>query len=107
MKKIKFSDNLISLVISKKKNTTWRVNDDKDITEGDSLSLCNTQGEEFARARVISAITKTFRELNNEDKEGHENFSSEEEMYKTYSNYYKDNTTPNTRLKIIKFELLQ
>ena len=47
-----------------------------------------------------------FGYLTEEDKQGHEPFSSDEEMYKTYSGYYNIEVTSNTPLKIIKFQLI-
>ena len=73
---------------------------------GDNLSLCNNNEKEFAKAEVISVRETTFGELIEGDKEGHEKFSSEEEMYKTYSGYYKMKVTPETKLKVIKFKLI-
>jgi hypothetical protein len=45
------------------------------------------------------------RELSEADKEGHETFASNEEMYKTYSRYYQRTVTPETSVKIIRFKL--
>jgi hypothetical protein len=48
----------------------------------------------------------TFGKLTEEDKEGHEEFSSDGEMYKIYSGYYGFQVDSKTELKIIKFKLL-
>ncbi|MFH0889702.1 MAG: ASCH domain-containing protein [Candidatus Aenigmatarchaeota archaeon] len=105
MKRLKFLDYLPELILTGKKNTTWRVNDEKNIQRGDELSLCNKDGVEFARAVVIKAKETVFGKLTEDDKKGHENFANNEEMYKTYSRYYKMEIAPETRLKIIKFRL--
>jgi len=47
----------------------------------------------------------TFGKLTKRDKEGHEEFSSDDEMYRTYSRYYKTCVKPETKLKIITFRL--
>jgi|SRR3989344_2827084 len=106
MKKLKFADHLIGLVLDGKKDTTWRVNDDKGISVGDELALCRKDGSEFARARVTHSSDTTFENVGKEDKEGHEKFSSEKEMYRTYSRYYGMEVTPKTKVKVIKFRLL-
>ncbi|MCB9358873.1 ASCH domain-containing protein [Candidatus Woesearchaeota archaeon] len=105
MKKLKFADDLPEKVLSGTKNSTWRVNDDKDISSGDELSLCRIDGNEFATAKVIFVKETTFGELSEQDWEGHEKFSSEKEMYSTYSKYYDFKVFPETELKIIKFKL--
>jgi len=91
MKKLKFANPLPELVLNKKKDTTWRINDEKDLNVNDELSLCygdlENKDQEFAKAKIIWVKDTTFENLTNEDREGHEKFNSEEEMYKTYSKY--------------------
>ena len=110
MKKLKFAYPLPELVLSKKKDTNWRIYDDKTLEINDELSLCYGDGEnnekEFAKAKIIWIKETTFENLTNEDKDGHEKFNSEEEMYTTYSKYYKTEVKPETRLKVVKFILL-
>ncbi len=107
MKKLKFSEPLPKLVLSREKDTTWRINDDKDITLKDTLSLCYNDEKEFAKAKIISINETKFKYLTEEDKKGHEPFSTDEEMYETYSKYYKINITPETSLKVIKFKIYE
>ena len=107
MKKLKFSDKLIEQVLSEKKDITWRINDEKNIRIGDNISLCNNNEEEFTQAKVLSVKETTFWDMNEEDKKGHEKFSSNEEMYKTYSKYYNARIIPETKLKVIKFKINQ
>ena len=106
MNQLRFAEPLPSLVLGGQKNTTWRINDDKDISVNDQLSLCYNDKREFAKAQVIWIKETTFENLTAEDKDGHEKFSSDEEMYKTYSGYYNINVEPKTKVKIIKFKLL-
>ena len=106
MKKLKFSDPTPELVLNGKKCTTWRINDDKNITISDILSLCRSDGEEFAKAKVTQVREILFENLTGEDKEAHEKFSSDEEMYQIYSKYYNMNVTPKTKVKIIRFRLI-
>lgn len=107
MKKLKFSDPLPGLVLTGQKDLTWRIEDEKGIVVGDELSLCSTEGQEFARAKVTGLKESTFGNMAEEDKKGHEEFSSDEEMYETYSKYYKMKVTPKTKVKIIRFKLLK
>src|SRR3989344_1995866 len=110
MKKLRFAEPLPRLIQIGKKDTTWRINDEKEISCRDELSLCYSDGpnkeNEFARAIVIWIKETTFAELTNEDYEGHEKFVSEKEMYETYSRYYNIGIFPQTRVKVIKFKLL-
>lgn len=107
MKTIKFYQNLVPLVLSGEKNNTWRLFDDKDIQEGDELNFIITETkEEFAKAKVLDTTVKPFKDLTQGDWEGHEKFSSNEEMYETYSGYYSTQVDENTLVKIIRFKLI-
>ena len=107
MKRLKFSDNLVESILNGEKCVTWRINDEKNLLVDDIISCCRTDGKEFARARITFVKETIFEKLTNDDKEGHEKFSSDEEMYKTYSRYYKMQVVPKTKLKVIVFELLK
>ncbi len=69
-------------------------------------SLCYNDGTEFATAKATAVKETTFRDLTAADKEGHENFASDEEMYATYSRYYRVEVTPETNVKVIKFRII-
>ena len=106
MKKLQFSEPLPQLILDGLKDITWRINDKKDITIDDVLSLCYNDGREFARAKVLWVKETRFGYFTGEDKEGHERFSSDEEMYATYSRYYNMEVTPETEVKVIKYRLI-
>jgi len=106
IKKLQFSEPLPQMVLDGIKDTSWRINDEKNITVDDILSLCYNNGREFARASVIWVKETRFKDFTEEDKEGHEKFSSDADMYSTYSRYYKIEVTPDTRVKVIKYRLI-
>jgi hypothetical protein len=107
MKTLKFSPELVPLILDKSKTSTWRLFHDKNLKRDDVLTFFDSfTGKEFAKARVLSIKTLRFKELSEDDLEGHEKFTSKEEMYKTYSSYYKTRIGEDTELKIIRFELI-
>lgn len=107
MKTLKFRPYLIDLILSGKKNVTYRLFDDKDLTVGDELILQNWETlEDFAKARIIETREKRLGDLTEEDLDGHEKFENAGEMYKTYKEYYGDKVRSETMVKIIKFELI-
>lgn len=107
MKSLKFRKYLSELILKGEKTTTWRIFDDKDIQVDDELScLVWETKEEFAKAKVVFVREVPFKDLTQEDLEGHEKFSSDKEMYETYSKYYNQEVTENTIVKIIKFKLI-
>ncbi len=107
MKTLKFSPKLVPLILSGKKTSTWRLFDDKDLQVGDRLVFVNKEtGEEFANAEILSVKETIFCKLTEEDWAGQEKFSSDKEMYATYSKYYSQVVDKNSSVKIIKFKLV-
>ena len=107
MKSLKFRKMLSKLVLNGEKTTTWRIFDDKNIQFGDELSLLIWETKkEFAKAKVVQVREVPFKDLTAEDWDGHEKFSSDKEMYDTYSSYYNQPVTENTIVKIVKFQLI-
>lgn len=105
-KSLKFVNHLIPLVLSGEKTTTWRINDEKGIIKGDILSLRDSQGVELAKARVTDVRKTQFKDLEDKDFAGHEDFKNSAEIYETYSKYYRTEVNPKTKLKVIKFRLI-
>ncbi|HEY5383048.1 MAG TPA: ASCH domain-containing protein [Candidatus Paceibacterota bacterium] len=105
-KTIKFRGNLAKLVLAREKDTTWRLFDDKNLSEGDGVDLVNSDTKEkFGKATLIKVWEKKMEELVDSDFDGHEKFESEEEMYKIYRTYYGNKVGSETIVKIIRFKL--
>lgn len=105
MKSLKFRSHLVPLVLSGEKYVTWRLFDDKNLKVGDDIQLLEfVTNRHFADAEIIKVIEKPLGELQPEDRDGHEGFASDAEMYETYSHYYKTAVTPEALVKIIWFE---
>lgn len=106
MKTLKFAPNLVPLVLSGEKTSTWRLFDDKDLQKGDELILINKEtGEEFAKATILNTREKKLKDLEESDFEGHEKFESEEKMYEAYKSYYGDKVSSDTVVKIVNFKI--
>ena len=108
MKTLKFAENLVPLVLSGEKTSTWRMFDDKDLAVGDELSLIDRgTGKEFAKAKITAVEMKTFGRIDAADLVGHERYTSREEMIKVYRSYYGDQVDEDTPIKMIDFELVK
>lgn len=107
IKKLKFFRFLPELILKGEKDTTWRIRDDKNIQVDNILYLCDSSGKEFAKAKVTKIKETTFENLTKEDKEGHEEYFSDSEMYQAFSRYYKIKVGPKTKIKVIKFRLIK
>jgi len=106
MKTLKFVHELVDPILKGEKFITWRLWDEKDLSEGDEIGLIDkSTGESFSKAKITKVTLKKMGGLAEEDFGGHEEFKSEEERYKVYSRYYGRPVTPNDIVKIIKFEL--
>ena len=105
MKTMKFKPHLCEQILSGEKTATWRLFDDKSLSEGDEIEFMNKETMIVFGTGSISVLKiKTLGTLVESDWEGHERFESEEEMYETYKGYYGDKVGPDSELKIIDFE---
>lgn len=103
---LKFRDHLAKMILAGEKNCTWRLFDDKSLSKGDEISLVNwNTGESFANALITEVREKSMGKLEETDFDGHEKFTSEDEMYAAYRKYYGDKVGPETVVKIIRFKL--
>lgn len=106
-KTIKFTPELTQLIKQGKKTTTFRLFDDKDLTEGDSVILATRDGEKvtnFAHAKLIKVYTKLLKVLDKTDYIGHEH--KIETSVEDYKKYYGDKVTENTEVKVIRFSIV-
>lgn len=110
MKTLKLDHDLAQLVREGKKTTTWRVNDDKDLSVDDRVELIDkidpkdrSSWQIFGLATIDEVINKRLGELDEADKSGHEGYASDEEMYEALRHYYGKDIGPDTPVKIIRF----
>ena len=108
MKSLKFRNYLVPLVLSGENTSTWRLFDDKNLSAGDNVELKEfVTLKHFANARLTKVIENSFKDLTDEDRQGHEVFNSDAEMYENYKMYYKTDVGPDTLVKIIWFDLTE
>ena len=108
MKTLKFIPELRDMILAGEKDTTWRPFDDKNLKSGDVIELLTSGTQEkFATAVAVEVKSKTFGELDNDDWDGHEKFSSKKEMFETYTKYMQRPVTPESPLKIVKLKIIE
>ena len=106
-KTIKFSHELVPLIISGEKTATWRLWDDKDFRVGDKVTFIKKpELLPFAEAELVLVKQKTFGQIGEDDNDfmGHEQYF---DMYKAYSDYYGKKVERDTPVKIIRFKILK
>lgn len=107
MKIMKFREDLSKQILAGTKTTTWRLFDDKDLSVGDVVSFFVWEtGQKFACARIVCVDEKILKNLTDDDRDGHEQYVSDEQMYNELGLYYKCTVGPHTIVKVIKFEIL-
>ncbi len=107
-KRLRFAQDLVPLVLSSEKVSTWRLWDDKDLSVDDVVDFIEYGTDKhFATGKLTKVIEKPLGELTEQDKQGHEKFESDEEMYKTYTKYYGRTADKETLVKLIWFELVK
>lgn len=109
MKQMKFAADLVRLIISGEKTSTWRLWDDKDLSTGDIVEFIKRpELTAFAKAKLTKVVSKTLSGITDKDKKGHEDVGeTPEEMYKIYAKYYGKEVDGSTPVKIIQFEILE
>jgi hypothetical protein len=111
MKTLKFEHNLAQSIVNRRKNSTWRMFDDKNLSVDDDLRIVDkvdpTNSDTWqviGHGKVDEVVEKHLGEISEADYKGHEGYDSQEEMLATYKSYYGDRVTLNTPVKIIHFD---
>lgn len=107
-KTLKFVPSLVPLILSGEKVSTWRLWDDKNLAVGDVVHFLEYRtNNHFATGKITKVIEKLLGELTQEDKQGHEQFESNEKMYEVYTTYYGREVNKETIVKMIRFALVK
>jgi len=108
MKTLKFRHFLAEEILAGRKTVTWRLFDDKDLKVGDKIDLIEWENKnKFAEAEIIGIKEKELKKIEEKDFDGHEKFTSKEDMYETYIKYYGDKVNPDAIVKIVRFKLIK
>ena len=96
--------HLVPKVLSGEKTSTWRLFDDKNLTQGDEFVMVNKEtGEEFAKGRITDVKEKRLGELDDADFEGHEKYKDQSGMLNHYRSYYGERVNLDTVIKMVDF----
>jgi len=107
IKQLKFRKEVAEAIISGSKDSTWRLFDELDLRQDEIVELIvRKTHDRFAKARITKVVEKKFSELTDTDWEGRKRFDSDEEMFKTFSNFYNKPVDENTVIKIVHFHVL-
>jgi ribonuclease HI len=111
MKSLKLDHNLALAVLSGKKNSTWRLFDDKDLSVNDDLKLIDKVDparpetwKVIGTARINTVIQKRLGDIESADFDGHEHYDSKKQMLEILQKYYGSDVNFDTIVKIIRFD---
>ncbi len=111
MKTLKFNHDLAQLILQGNKTTTWRLYDDKDLSVDDEVRIIDKVDPDvpdswkvIGFAKINEVVEKRLSDVSDEDMAGHEPFDTQDEMLRTYKQYYGERVTLNTPVKIIHFD---
>ncbi len=111
MKSLKLDHHLAQLVLQGKKTSTWRLFDDKDLSVNDTVKLIDKVDparpetwQAIGEAHINAVIQKRLGDTEPSDYDGHDQFSSTEELLKTFQTYYGKAVNLDTVVKIIRFD---
>ena len=104
MKTIKVAPPLIAQLRNGTKTTTWRLFDDKDLTEGDRVTLVDKVSlREVGTAHIASVVVKTLGGVTEAQLREH-GYDDADAMYANLRGFYGERVTPETEVKMITFE---
>lgn len=111
MKSLKLEHALAEEVLAGAKTSTWRLFDDKDLSVNDEVRLIDKVDPERPETwRVIGTgvinqvVQKRLGDIGTEDGEGHSPPGSPEEILASFKQFYGDDVTLATTVKIIHFD---
>ncbi len=111
MKLLKVSHKIAGLVLAGKKNSTWRINDEKNVSVDDEIGLVDKVNPDnpdtwqvIGTGHVNTVLQKRLSDIGPGDLGAGEDFATHEDMLKTFRNYYGRDVNEHTTVKIISFD---
>jgi ribonuclease HI len=111
VKTLKFDHDSAQLILSGKKNSTWRLFDDKDLSVNDNIKIVDKVASEdpktwkvIGQGQVSEVIEKKLKDISKEDMAGHEQYSSPTEMLERYRSFYGGRVDLESIVKIVYFD---
>jgi ribonuclease HI len=111
MKTLKFDHDFAQLILERKKTSTWRLYDDKDLSVNDDIKIIDKVQPNYSKswqvigqAKVKEIVEKKLGDVSKADMAGHEIFDSNDQMLEVYRRRYGTRVSPDTPVKIIYFD---
>ncbi len=110
MKRLKLDHTLAESVVAGKKRSTWRINDDKNLSVNDEVELVDkanpqdpTSWRAIGVAKLDQVVEKRMGQITEQEHHDHGRAVSFEQIYDEFREYYGNEVGPDTVVKIIHF----
>lgn len=110
MKTLKLDHALAKLVLSGEKTSTWRINDDKNLSVNDDIELIDKVDPVrpdtwriIGVAKIDNIIEKRLGEVEESDYVGHGEPVSKDELIDSFRPYYGEEVNEDTPVKMVHF----
>ena len=114
MKTLKFDHDQAAMILAGDKTSTWRLNDDKNLSVNDTVRFIDKVDPArpetwrvFGEGRIERIIEKRLGDVTEADMVGHETFVSKEEMLVYYKHIFNNDVSFSTPIKLISFFFLR
>src|SRR3569833_1500907 len=111
MKSLKFNHDQARLIQEGKKNSTWRMFDDKDLHVNDEIRIIDKANEQqpdswmvIGKARITEIVEKRLEDISEQHLKNEHAYNSKKEMLQAYRRYYGKQVTGATPVKIVYFD---
>jgi ribonuclease HI len=113
MKILKLNHQLAEYIQKGGKAITWRLYDDKDLSVNDEVELVDkvdplrpVTWKVIGVARITKIIEKRLADTRSNEHEAQHQFTTQDQMLKTYKAYYGSDVSTDTPVKIIHFTFM-
>ena len=111
MKTLKFDHKIAQLILQGKKNSTWRMFDDKDLKVNDQIVIIDRVGtkdpntwQTIGTARITEILEKRLEDISEQYLKGDRTYASKKEMLEAFRGYYGNKVNGSTPVKIVYFD---
>lgn len=110
MKSLKINHQFVADILSGKRKTTWRINDDKDLHVNDRVQLIDKKDpsdpstwQPIGIIIIESILEKQLGKVTEQDLEEGQHYDSMDDILEEYRGYYGQQVVLETPVKIIRF----
>lgn len=113
MKSLKLDHQLAQAVLRGEKNSTWRINDEKNLSVNDEIEFIDKvdpskqdSWQAIGGGVITRVVQKRLGDITKSDMAGHGLYTSTQEIIKGFQQFYGPDVTEQTAVKMIHFDFI-